>query len=136
MWGCLISAKHSNLATVDIKEEIKPLKCQKGQRIYVHTPEAVPKRYHYGGSRVGEIILEASVGHIIYKCVQISLPFKEVLRTKKEAKTGHPKGDHGYDYIQSQMYASTFKQTMKHIKHLGLRYLERQGRCTRFTYSF
>lgn len=56
------------LASVEIEKVIKPLKCQKGQLYYLHTPKSVPKRYHYSGTnRIGDIILESSVGHIVYK---------------------------------------------------------------------
>lgn len=58
----------NDLAGIEIEKEIKPLKCQKGQRFYVHTPESIPKRYHYSGThRIGDVIIESSVGHIVYK---------------------------------------------------------------------
>jgi hypothetical protein len=72
-----------NLASTEIEKTIKPMKCQKGQLFYLNIPKSVPKRYHYSGThRIGDVIVESSVGHIVYK-------------TKKEAEKSHLKADHG-----------------------------------------
>ncbi|CAD5225199.1 unnamed protein product [Bursaphelenchus okinawaensis] len=78
---------------VNITEKINPFRCKKGEYYYVHTPDTLPKRYHYASTpRVGDVILESSIGHIIYK------------NKEREAKSTL-RGDHGYDFALKPMRA-------------------------------
>uniref|UniRef100_A0A1I7RSU5 Venom phosphodiesterase 2 n=1 Tax=Bursaphelenchus xylophilus TaxID=6326 RepID=A0A1I7RSU5_BURXY len=78
---------------LNITEKIAPFRCKKGEYYYVHTPDTLPKRYHYASTpRVGDVILESSVGHIMYK-------------NKQREEKSTLRGDHGYDFALKPMRA-------------------------------
>ncbi|KAI6199800.1 Ectonucleotide pyrophosphatase/phosphodiesterase C27A7.1 [Aphelenchoides besseyi] len=91
--GVVSNIFYKNKTNVDIEKEMQPLKCLKGERFYALTPKTVPKRYHYSkSSRIGDVILESTLGHIIHL-------------NKEEAASLQNVGDHGYDYVNKHMHA-------------------------------